>query len=163
VTRKHILIFITAFFVFVPDIKAQDKDKELLLKEILEKISIQHEVNFNFIEDEIASFTIIPPKNSISLLDKLDYITQKTQLKFIFISGKYISIVNNQKLDKHICGYLYDEESSEPIENASIHIKNTNNYTVSSNLGYFELQLKSTNKIDISHLNYELKTIIASD
>ncbi|CAM3655769.1 TonB-dependent receptor plug domain-containing protein [Flavobacterium gelidilacus] len=161
--KKNIILIIIAFFVLVPKLVAQDKNEGLLLKEILEKISIQHKVNFNFIEDEITSFKIIPPKNSLSLFDKLDYITQKTQLKFIFVSGKYISVVNNQNLDKTVCGYLYDDEAKLPIENASIHIKNSNNYAISNPLGFFELQLKSTNEIEISHLNYDIKTIQTSD
>lgn len=141
---------------------AQDKNEELLLKEILEKIGQTHNVSFNYIEDEIASFKIIPPNNALNLLDKLDYITQKTQLKFVFVSGKYISVVNNHKLNKHICGYLYDEETQKPVEGASVHIKNTNDFAVTTDLGYFELDIKSTNEIEISHLNYEEKTILTS-
>ncbi len=81
--------------VFVLGANAQDKSETILLLKILEKIEQKHDVKFNYIDEEIAIFKIIPPKNSLSLNEKLDYISDKTRLKFQFTSKSYIAVINN--------------------------------------------------------------------
>ena len=157
--KKYYCFLFSLFFIL--SLKAQNKEKTILLKDILSIISEQHSVTFNYIEEEIAVFKIIPPASDLSLKVKLEYISDKTQLKFEYISDKYISIFNNQNLDKPLCGFLYDNETKEPIENATILIKNTENYAISDASGYFELKIKSANDIEISHLNYK-KTLVQS-
>jgi hypothetical protein len=160
--NKQTLAIITALIVFVLPHHAQNKDNTVLLKTILNNISEQHEVNFNYIEEEIALFKIQPPSNSLQLKEKLAYISEKTQLQFQFISDKYISIVNNKNLDKPLCGYLLDEETQLPISQATILIVGTNDYAITNDLGYFELKTKSVNPIEISHLNYKNQLIQAT-
>ena len=159
---NRFLIVIFSLFVFVLPLRAQNKDKAIVLKNIFENISKKHNVNFNFIEEEIAVFKLIPPANSFTLQEKLNYISEKTQLKFEFISEKYISIINNQKLDKPLCGYLLDEETKEPIQNATLLVTGTNTYTITNENGFFELKTKSANTIEISHLNYKSELIQSS-
>ena len=159
---NRFLIVIFSLFVFVLPLRAQNKDKAVVLKNIFENISKKHNVNFNFIEEEIAVFKLIPPANSFTLQEKLNYISEKTQLKFEFISEKYISVINNQKLDKPLCGYLLDEETKEPIQNATLLVTGTNTYTITNENGFFELKTKSANTIEISHLNYKSELIQSS-
>jgi CarboxypepD_reg-like domain/TonB-dependent Receptor Plug Domain len=146
-------------FVFVLSMNAQNEDNTVLLKKIVEKIAEDHKVEFNYIEDELAIFKIIPPKSNLTLNQKLDYISDKTHLKFQFISKTYISIINNKKLDKPLCGYVKDIISNQPIEYANIKITGTNFGTSSNENGYFELDVKSVKEIEITHLNYEKITI----
>lgn len=152
------LIFIS-LFVFVLPLCAQDKDNTILLKSILDNISKKNNVSFNYIEEEIAVFKLVPPSNSLSLKEQLKDISEKTKLKFEFISKKYISVINNQKLDKPLCGYLLDENTKQPIIGAFLQIKATNSTAVTNNSGYFELNIKSANDIEISHLNYKTKLV----
>lgn len=159
---NRFLVVIFSLFVFVLPLRAQNKDKAIVLKNIFENISKKHNVNFNFIEEEIAIFKLIPPANSFTLQEKLNYISEKTQLKFEFISEKYISVINNQKLDKPLCGYLLDEETKEPIQNATLLVTGTNTYTITNENGFFELKTKSANTIEISHLNYKSELIQSS-
>ena len=159
---NRFLIMIFSLFVIVLPLRAQDNGKAILLKKILENISKTHKVNFNFIEEEIAIFKLIPPSNSLTLQEKLNYISEKTQLKFEFISEKYISVINNQKLDKPFCGYLLDKETKEPIQNATLLISGTNHFAVTNEIGFFELKTKSANTIEISHLNYKSEIIPSS-
>jgi hypothetical protein len=159
---NRFLVVIFSLFVFVLPLRAQNKDKAIVLKNIFENISKKHNVNFNFIEEEIAIFKLIPPANSFTLQEKLNYISEKTQLKFEFISEKYISVINNQKLDKPLCGYLLDEETKEPIQNATLLVTGTNTYTITNENGFFELKTKSANTIEISHLNYKSEFIQSS-
>ena len=153
--NKQILAIFTGLIVVVLPLHAQNKDNAVLLKTILNSISEQHQVNFNYIEEEIAIFKIQPPSKSLQLKEKLAYISEKTQLQFQFISDKYISIVNNKNLDKPLCGYLLDEETQLPISQATILIIGTTDYAITDDLGYFELKTKSVNPIEISHLNYK--------
>lgn len=159
---NRFLIMIFSLFVIVLPLRAQDNGKAILLKKILENISKTHKVNFNFIEEEIAIFKLIPPSYSLTLQEKLNYISEKTQLKFEFISEKYISVINNQKLDKPFCGYLLDKETKEPIQNATLLISGTNHFAVTNEIGFFELKTKSANTIEISHLNYKSEIIPSS-
>ena len=152
-------LIIISLFVFVLPLRAQDKGNAVLLKTIFENISKKHQVSFNYIEEEIAVFKLVPPSNSLTLQEKLNYITEKTQLKFEFISKKYISVINNQKLDKPLCGFLLDEETKEPIIGAFLQITATNSTTITNDLGYFELNVKSANDVEISHLNYKTKLV----
>ena len=152
-------LIIISLFVFVLPLRAQDKGNAVLLKTIFENISKKHQVSFNYIEEEIAVFKLVPPSNSLTLQEKLNYITEKTKLKFEFISKKYISVINNQKLDKPLCGFLLDEETKEPIIGAFLQITATNSTTITNDLGYFELNVKSANDIEISHLNYKTKLV----
>lgn len=159
---SRFLIMIFSLFVIVLPLRAQDNGKTILLKKILENIGKTHEVNFNYIEEEIAIFKLIPPSNSVTLQEKLNYISEKTQLKFEFISEKYISVINNQKLDKPLCGYLLDKETKEPIQNATLLVSGTNSYAITNEIGFFELKTKSANTIEISHLNYKSEIIQSS-
>ena len=152
-------LIIISLFVFVLPLRAQDKGNAVLLKTIFENISKKHQVSFNYIEEEIAVFKLVPPSNSLTLQEKLNYITEKTKLKFEFISKKYISVINNQKLDKPLCGFLLDEETKEPIIGAFLQITATNSTAITNDLGYFELNVKSANDIEISHLNYKTKLV----
>jgi hypothetical protein len=154
-------IFFSLFFSFVFALSshAQDKDKAILLKTILDNLAVQHQVNFNYIEEEIIIFKLVPPDDKLSLKNKLAYISDKTKIEFKFISSNFISVLNDKKLDKPFCGYLIDAATQQPIESATIHIINTNHSVFSNEKGYFELQIRSPNDIEISHVNYEKITV----
>lgn len=152
-------LFLLLCFSFFLNAKAQEDGETMLLKEIFYSIQKKHHVQFNFIEEEIAVFNIIPPNNRLSLKQKLKYITEKTQLNFQLIDAVYISVVNDQKLDKPLCGYVFDKETNEAIENVSIKIKETEIATTTNKNGYFELYYKSNNLIEISHLSFETMEI----
>lgn len=149
------------FFVFALNLNAQSKDKTVLLKTVLEKIAKQHFVNFNYLEDEISIFKIIPPDKKLTLIEKLDYLESKTKLEFKLITPTQISVINNKNLDKPFCGFLIDYNDGQPIAYANIHIKETSFYSTSDERGYFEFSQKSANDIEISHVNYEKIVITA--
>lgn len=131
------------------------------LKEILWQMSAQHAVKFNFIQDEIVIFKIVPPPEEYTLESKIDYIKEKTKLKFSVVDKKYYTIFNDPKVDKPICGYLIDAETNLPIENASVQILNTDSSTSTNERGYFELPILSPNPIEFRHQSYVPKKIEA--
>ena len=87
---KRIYIFLLVCFVFISNAFAQDGDKAIPLKSILLSIEKQHHVVFNYIDNEIGSFKIISPKESLTLDEKLNYLKKKTNLFFENINNQYI-------------------------------------------------------------------------
>src|SRR6478609_5128324 len=90
------------------------------LKAVLEEISTKNKVIFNYIDQELIIFKIVPPKEELTLSEKIAYIQSKTGLTIKKISETYYSIVNDKGLDKPLCGYLLDLSSEMPIDNATI-------------------------------------------
>jgi hypothetical protein len=156
VKKKHFLSLFLFLFLFA---HAQQNQEVNPLKAILDEISAKHNIKFNFIDEELLIYQLTPPNPSLSLSEKIAYIESKTRLKIRKTSVSYYSIYNEQKLDKPLCGYLYENEMGIPVENATIKVQNNNVIVFSDEKGYFELPLVSSNKIEISHLNFERKEI----
>jgi hypothetical protein len=156
VKKKLFLSLFLFLFLFA---HAQQNQEVYPLKAILDEISAKHNIKFNFIDEELLIYQLTPPNTSLSLSEKIAYIESKTRLKIKKISVSYYSIYNEQKLDKPLCGYLYDNEMGIPVENATIKVHKNNVIVFSDEKGYFELPLVSANKIEISHLNFERKEI----
>ena len=142
---------------------AQNEKAAIPLKQLLDEIAQQHQVNFNYIEDEIVIFKIVPPAKKLTLEAKINYIKKETKLLFALINKKYFTISNDQQVDKPLCGFLIDAESKLPIENAIVSIKNTSTETATNEKGYFELPIVSPNDILFRHQSYESKSIEARD
>src|ERR1700749_3267492 len=89
----HFLFFL---FFLVLNLFSQDKGKLLPFKKIIIDIEQQHNVSFNYTEDNIAGLEIIPPKKSLSLEEKLEYLSKKTNLAFENIGNKFINIYKKE-------------------------------------------------------------------
>lgn len=144
-------------------VSAQDQIVSLPLKEILQQIEIQHSVKFNYIEDEIVVHKIIPPPLNTTIEVKIDDIQSKTKLHFKFVTESIITISNNHKLDKPLCGYLIDSETNQPIYNATVRISGTNSFALTDENGFFQLPIISSNPIEINHISYENKIVLAKE
>lgn len=160
---KNSTLFFFFYFLFQSVAFAQDEKVALPLKEVLEQIGQQHHVKFNFIEDEIVVFKIVPPAHHLNLREKINYIKNATHLKFVVTDQKYYTIYNDKKVDKPLCGYLLDQDTKQPIENAVVQIVNTNTVAASNALGYFELPIVSPNAVSFRHQSYIRKEINVKD
>jgi len=158
--KVFFLLFIL-FSVFFA--KAQNGDSTIPLKSVLEEISSKNNIKFNYIEEELIIYKLIPPSDVLSLSEKIAYIESKTGLKIKQINKNYYSIYNNRKLDKPLCGYLIDNDTGIPIDNATVKISGTPKVVFTDEKGYFELPVISPNAIVFSHLNYEKLTIQPTD
>jgi TonB dependent receptor/TonB-dependent Receptor Plug Domain/CarboxypepD_reg-like domain len=152
-SKAYFIVFIFLFFCF--NGFCQEVKNEFPLKSILNKISEQHEVFFNYIEGEIVVFLIKEPNKDWTLEQKIAYIQKETKLQFNIINKVYYSISNDKKLDKPLCGYIIDAKTNLSIESVNLRIEQTNIATSTNNIGYFELPTISSNKIMISHVGYE--------
>ena len=154
IIKKIFYVLIINIF-FVMSSFSQNKEELVLLKNILLSIEKQHKVTFSFIEEEIAIFKVISPQKTLTLVEKLSYLSDRTKLEFKIISATYISVINNKNLDKPLCAFLLDYETKLPIISANISFKDIAITTISDENGYFELKNKLPNLILISHVNYE--------
>lgn len=149
-----LLLLLSVFFT-----NAQNEENTIPLKAVLEEISSKSNIKFNYIEEELIIYKLIPPSNTLSLSEKIAYIESKTGLKIKQINKNYYSVYNNRKLDKPLCGYLIDIETGIPIDNATVKIFGTQKVVFTDDKGYFELPVISPNKIEFSHLNFEKLTL----
>ena len=161
--KSKLLFSVPFLFLSLFNAFSQEEKKAISLKIILERIGTQHDVKFNYIEDEIVVYTFEPPKNEWTLETKINYIKKETKLQFKVINTKYFTIYNDKKMDKPLCGFIIDSDTELPIENASIIILKTNISTSSDAKGYFELPTISPNTIQIKHLSYQIITVNPED
>jgi hypothetical protein len=142
-------------------INAQYKNKAIALKTVLQNIEKQHQVNFNYIDNEINVYKIEPPKKSLSLSEKINYLRIKTNLLFENIDNKYITI-SNKKENEIICGYVFSKDENFPQEGVNVQYLNGSNSKTDAN-GYFELKKEKANELLISHVGYVSKKIKTTD
>ena len=156
-------LFSLFFFLFMLIVNAQQQENPMLLKKILDEISSKNKVIFNYIDQELILYKIVPPNRDLTLSEKINYIHSQTGLNFKKINETYYSVFNDKGLDKPLCGYLLDAASEIPIDNATIKISNTSITIFSNEKGYFELPVLSPNTIEISHINYKKQTLSPTD
>jgi hypothetical protein len=152
-----------SFFAFflVLNLFAQDKEKVMPFKKIIIDIEQQHQVSFNYTEDNIAGLELNPPKRSLSLDQKLQYLEKKTNLSFENIGNKFINIYKKDKESQLICGYVFSADK-KPIENANISFVDKMQITTDSN-GYFEFEKRDKSIFLISHVGFITKRITAGN
>ncbi|WP_243739845.1 carboxypeptidase-like regulatory domain-containing protein [Flavobacterium chryseum] len=131
-------------------------------KKIIIAIEQQHQVSFNYTEDNIAGLEIIPPKKSFSLEQKLEYLAKKTNLSFENIGNKFINIYKKDTEAPIICGYIFSSTDKKPIENANISLLNKIQATTDSN-GYFEFKKEEATVFLVSHVGFVTKRIVATN
>ncbi|WP_253251093.1 TonB-dependent receptor [Flavobacterium sp. ACN6] len=127
-------------------------------KKIIIDIEKQHGVSFNYTEDNIADLELNPPKKSLSLDQKLDYLSIKTNLSFENIGNQFINIYKKEREQRIICGYVFSALDKKPIENANISLLNKTQFTTDSE-GYFEFPKEDRNTFIISHVGFVSKRI----
>ncbi len=157
--RFHFLFFI---FFLVLNVFSQDKGKAVPFKKIIATIEKQHKVSFNYTEDNISGLQLNPPKKSLTLDEKLQYLTEKTNLSFENIENQFINIYKNETEVPLICGYVFSNDTKKPIENANVNLLNKTQVSTDSN-GYFEFKKDSKNTLLVSHVGFITKKIVVNN
>ncbi|WP_240622574.1 TonB-dependent receptor [Flavobacterium crocinum] len=152
------------FFLFflALNLFAQDKGKVMPIKKIIIDIEEQHGVSFNYTEDNIEGLQLNPPKKSLSLEQKLEYLRKRTHLSFENIGNKFINIYKKNNESSIICGYVFSSIDKKPIENANVSLNNKTHITTDSE-GYFEFSKEDKNPFIISHVGFASKRITAGN
>ncbi len=150
-SKKHIF-FLLFCFVFTLTLTAQDKNKAIALKTVLQSIEKKHHITFNYIENDIVEIKIIPPNPKISLAEKLDYIQKKTNLIFENLKNKYVNISKKIEVEM-VCGYVFSKNDNLPQAGANIYLINGKS-TVTDIKGYFEIPKEKATEVAISHIGF---------
>jgi hypothetical protein len=154
--KQFHFLFFTFFYVL--SVFAQDKGKSMPFSKIIHDLEQQHQVSFNYLQEDIAGVELIPPKKSFSLDQKLRYLTQKTNLSFENLGNQFINIYKNKDESQTICGYIFSIAEKKPIEDANIVLNNKIQITTDFN-GYFEFKKQTKNILIISHVGFVTKRI----
>ncbi|MEN2413319.1 TonB-dependent receptor [Flavobacterium mesophilum] len=131
-------------------------------KKIIFEIEQQHQVSFNYTEDNIAGLELVPPQKTLSLEQKLEYLSKNTTLSFENIGNKFINIYKKNEESRMVCGYVFSSIDKKPIENANINLPNKTQTRTDSN-GYFEFKKEEANTFTISHIGFGTKKIATSN
>ncbi|MBF4471523.1 TonB-dependent receptor [Flavobacterium sp. HJJ] len=155
----HFLFFI---FFLALNLFSQDKEKAMPFKKIITNIEQQHQVVFNYTEDNVTGLQLIPPGKSLSLDQKLQYLSRNTNLSFELIKRKFINIYKKESRPQIICGYVFSDIDKKPIENANVRLNSGTQITTDSE-GYFEFEKGPKNIFSISHIGFVTKKIISEN
>ncbi len=149
----HFLFFL---FFLALNLFAQGQGQVMPFKKIISEIEKQHQVSFNYTEDNIAGLELIPPKKTLSLAQKLEYLSKKTNLSFENIGNQFINIYKKSDEPQIICGYVFSNADKKPIENANINLADKTQ-TRTDSKGYFEFKKENQNTFLITHIGFVAK------
>ncbi len=143
------------FFTFLICSSFVQSQNYFPLSEVLEKIEKQHQITFNYLQENIDQVFVNQPNINWSLKEKIDFLNQNSKLEFTFFSDKII-IIKPKEFTFYICGYIKDTQNS-PIENATIQLSDLKEYAISDNKGYFEIIVKNTQQLvlSINHVSFQ--------
>ena len=152
---KHFIIFIFSI-IFISKGSAQELQKSIFLKNVLFSIEKQHNLHFNFIENDVDKIALTPPDSNLSLNEKLEYLESKTKLQFD-TSQKGIFTIYKRTISQKIKGFIYSEITKLPLEN--INISTSERSVVSNSKGQFEIEIDDSNQIIITSIGFKTKKI----
>ncbi|MFP9115570.1 TonB-dependent receptor plug domain-containing protein [Flavobacterium sp. RHBU_3] len=107
---RYLLLTLILFF-FGAAYGQSSEQKSIELKKILSGIAQQHNIKFNFAENDVAGHSIFPPQDRLPLRAKLTYISNRTLLKFKQ-NGVYITVYQppqNTPKSQTRCAFVTDE------------------------------------------------------
>lgn len=86
------LLFVLFFMSLSRVIHAQDTNKKLPLTSVLRAIQTQYGYQFNYAEDAVALYKLIPPSKKLSFNQVLKYLKEVTDLEYTLISDRFVLV-----------------------------------------------------------------------
>ncbi len=143
-------IYICLCFIGLYTLHAQNSSPKVTLLQVLEDISEEHSITFNYESNLLKTITVTPLAPQLSLSEKIKNLEQQTRLIFEKISERVYTIYERISL----CGYIKDEEFQNPLFGATV--TSESEYAITNSDGYFEMELKSLNDlITIRHIGFK--------
>ena len=147
--RPHIILLLLLYNFNA--ISAQDIPSSKSLIEVLKELQTRFDYQFNYASDALDDIQVAPPSKEMSFSESLHYIQEHTNLIFEVLDNKIVSI---KRAELKLCGYLKDQNTQEPIANATIQGNKIS--AITDENGYFELKLDTKNGIiTIRHIGYK--------
>ncbi|SIQ14647.1 TonB-dependent receptor plug domain-containing protein [Maribacter ulvicola] len=143
------IIFIICIFWSIK-IQAQTSEEKIPLKVVLNNLSDQHKVQFNYQSDLLSEITVFPLPKKSTLNENLKHIESETSLRFTKIGASIYTITK----PFIICGYLQDVISLHPLYGATI--RGEIQTKITDDKGFFEIFVNSLDEaIEIRFLGFK--------
>lgn len=131
---------------------AQETEKQSLTA-ILEALETRFDVRFTYPSQDIENLKIGTPQNGLSLLQAIDYITEKTGLVFNKITARYFTIVS--QTEAAYCGKIISMLTGKPLEGATIQVIDGSFATVTDAQGLFYIPENTTQEnVLVKHIGF---------
>lgn len=126
--------------------------EETPLKEVLADIESKTDLIFSFDGDLVEQSTITLPSSNLTVDEALNLLSEQSALKFEKISDQQVIVARYKK----ICGYVFDQETQEPLIGATL-LSNVGHGATTDQEGYFNFDnLKfSITHLTITYIGYE--------
>ncbi len=158
--------FLIAFSLHAQEDRAQ-------LTDVLHDIENQFQVRFAYDYQLAANSMVNKPDYSLSLREVLISTFSGSDLTFqsgnrvIIIKPRsvyYEAPIDNSVEKIQLSGFVKDELSGEPLQNATLHILSSRKYATTNSFGYFMLQNvpTDTSSIEVKYLGYQSSIIQAN-
>ncbi|MBU2995777.1 TonB-dependent receptor [Cellulophaga baltica] len=147
---KKIIWFIL-FFGIVLKCIAQENNAQKSLNSVLEILQEKYDVQFNYASTLIDNINV-QSIDSTKPLDEIIFdISEQTNLNFVYISKKIITI---KKIKKNLCGFIIDKDTGEALPYVTI--QNANISTLTNGDGYFNIEIQTdVDVIIIKHFGHK--------
>ena len=151
---NRVTFILLLLFVTCRPSLAQEPGSPLPLRQILSQIEQHLAVSFTYADETIAGIYLEPPADTLTLGPVLAYLRSNTPLNYSQLDERFITISPGTDTPTSICGYLVDALDKSPVIGATIQVSNM--YTVSDDMGYFNLaNVYQAQQVTIHMLGYK--------
>jgi hypothetical protein len=151
---KRLLFFFTIAISGTPLFSQNPGEKEAL-REVLMEIEKRYDITFTYADQNIDKKTLVPPSESVSLKEVLEYLASRTGLNFRQLNDRFVAISEMNEPEFNICGYVFDGQTGKIVSGATIQVRNQ--LDISDEQGYFELNhLRKSDTAMVRFLGYEI-------
>ena len=130
------IIFLVCCFWSIKT-QGQTSQEKIPIKEVLDSLSKQHKVQFNYKSDLISGITVFPLSQKRTLIEHIKRLEGETSLLFTKIGTSIFTITKVFE----ICGYLQDVRSLKALEGATV--RGTTDGKISDKEGFFKIKVAS--------------------
>jgi hypothetical protein len=147
------------FIAVVISVNAQKKknSKVIDLRTVLVELEATYNVKFSYNSSLIKNLFVDPFTSESTLKEKLQFLSNNTNLLLSQIDNRYIIIKEKPVTKNHtVCGILLNNKTQEPVAFSSIIVNNTLRGTTTDESGKFTLKnVNSNQKITIKTIGYK--------
>jgi len=94
--KLYFLCFFLLMFSF--EISAQETKNKQSLTQVLTALQTQHDIQFNYAEDSLEGYTVIPPSENLTLNEALSYLEFNTKFSFKILDDTFILVRTKESI-----------------------------------------------------------------
>ncbi len=159
--RSYLIFSCVVLFLTVFSTQAQETETRILLTNYLQQIEADHTVKFSYVDADISTVKIAPPKSTV-LQQILKDIEVQTQLSIQKLDDRYYTITKNKRIA--ICALVFDNFEENTLPGATVEVLNTNRAMVTNSEGYFSFQdIPRDAVLQIKYVGYKTLFVKASE